>query len=1078
MQRPCHQRPPRTGLQRQLARICEHFPGEGETSRLKIVTPVARVMRPTRLGAGFVPPKVGTYLASGGVTGAEMNARSWSIKKKLVLITTGICCSTLLLAGAAIAIRDRVAHRHAMARDLTILAEVIARSVAPLLLFEDRESAENTLERLSAHPRIVEARIYDAAGKRFAEYRRDQGTKSLSPPTATPQAQGFRGNHLVLYETIPHEGATLGSLCVITDLEELAAGAKADAAGLAIVLASSALLAFAMASRMQRVISRPILKLVEAASEFGRGNLSLRVDDSSPDEVGSLGRALDQMARNLGTTTVSKDYLDRILEAMVDSLIVTGPDGRIERVNRAAAELLRYGEGELLGKPIEVIFSPDGSDWPAIHEVFESGLIEQREARYRTRDGEEIPVAFSAALMTEPGAPDSGSVVCVARNIAERKEAERRLIEAREAAIEASRLKSEFLANMSHEIRTPLNGVIGMTELALDTDLTPEQRDYLETVRTAGNSLLSVINDVLDFSKIEAGKLEFESIPFLLRDSVAEAMKGLAAKAHDKGLELTMDISADLPNNVVGDPSRLRQVVINLVGNAIKFTDRGGVNVRVRLDSAEGPHARYLFTVSDTGIGIPAEKQTAIFEAFAQADGSTTRRYGGTGLGLTICSNLVSAMGGRLWVESEEGKGADFHFVVSLPLQEAGFQPIRPTNLSALKGVPVLVVDDNATNRRILVNVLKGWKLRPTAVSSGAEALVELHRAVAAGTSPALALLDAQMPDIDGFSVAKRMRASPQLADIPIIMLTSSGRRGDGARCHELGIEGYLLKPVEVGRLSEMVCTILGGDTGRLSRVPVVTRHSMREARQRLRVLLAEDNEVNRIVAVTKLQKRGHEVAVVKDGLEAVKAYESSEFDVVLMDIQMPIMDGFQAAALIRERQAATGRRVPIIALTAHAMKGDRERCLQAGMDDYITKPFKTDELIRAVEAGPTRISPSEVRASGAPVLNSDALWERVDGDRALVRTLVKTYYEEAPPLLEAIREGLAGADAGLVGRAAHRLKGTLATIGAEAATEPAQRLESLSREKRIDLAERALFDLETELDRLDPELAVIAGGE
>jgi PAS domain S-box-containing protein len=1007
-----------------------------------------------------------------------MSARSWSIKKKLVLITTGICCSTLLVAGTAIAIRDRVALRHAMVRDLTILADVIGRSAAPSLLFEDDESAEGTLRRLSAHPRIVEGRLYDAAGRPFAEYRREPASKSVAPASTQPPGYRFRGTHLELFETISQDGATLGSLCIITDLEDLTAGAKADALVLGAVLAGSALLAFMITARMQRLISEPILKLAEAASEFGRGNLSLRVDDSSDDEVGSLAKALDQMARNLGATTVSKNYVDRVLETMVDSLIVTGTDRRIERVNRAATELLRYGEGELLGQPIEVIFSGNASDWPKIHEVFEKGLIERIETRYRTKDGEEVPVAFSAALMSEEGTRESGSVVFVARNIAERKEAERRLIEAREAAIEASRLKSEFLANMSHEIRTPLNGVIGMTELALDTELTAEQRNYLETVKSAGVSLLSVINDVLDFSKIEAGKLEFESIPFLLRDSVSDAMRGLAARAHEKGLELTMDISPDLPNNVVGDPARLRQVIVNLVGNAIKFTEKGGVNVRLGLEGTEGELARYHFVVSDTGIGIPAEKQSGIFEAFAQADGSTTRRYGGTGLGLAICSNLVSGMSGRLWVESEVGKGTDFHFVVSLPLQEAGFQPVRPTNISALKGAQVLVVDDDATNCRILVGVLKGWRLRPRAVSSGAEALEELYRAVSTGQAPALVLLDAQMPEIDGFAVARRMRETPQLAEIPIIMLTSSGRRGDGARCQELGIEGYLVKPVEVVKLSEMVRTVLGGEPRRGVKIPLVPRHSIRETRKRLRVLLAEDNEVNRIVAQKKLEKRGHEVTVVKDGLAAVKAYEESEFDVVLMDIQMPVMDGFQATAIIRERQDAKERRVAIIALTAHAMKGDRERCLEAGMDDYITKPFKTDELIRAVEASSYQLSREGSEASYAPVLNSDALWERVDFDHALVMALVKTYYQEVPPLLQAIREGLAGADTSSVGRAAHRLRGTLSTLGAEAAAEPAQRLESLSRDRKTELAEVAFAELETELGRLDPELASLAERE
>ncbi|HLE69858.1 MAG TPA: response regulator, partial [Vicinamibacteria bacterium] len=785
-------------------------------------------------------------------------------------------------------------------------------------------------------------------------------------------------------------------------------------------------------------------------------------------------KALDQMARNLGATTVSKNYVDRILETMVDSLIVTGTDRRIERVNRAARELLGYEEEELLGKPVEVIFGGNASSKPRLHEVCDKDRVAQKEAIYQTRDGRMVPMSFSASLMGAAGEREGSAVVCVAQDITERKKAEQELIRAREAAIEASRLKSEFLANMSHEIRTPLNGVIGMTDLALSTDLTADQRDYLETVKTAAHSLLSLINDILDFSKIEAGKLDMETIPFLLRDCLAEPLRALSARAHQKLLELTLEIGSEVPNGIIGDPGRLRQVIVNLVGNAIKFTERGEVNVRVRSEAVEGDASvRLHCVVSDTGIGVPPEKQGMIFESFAQADGSTTRRYGGTGLGLAICSRLVSGMDGRIWVESEKGRGSDFHVVVPFRTQASPSPAIRLASVSDLEGVPVLVVDDNSTNRRILVEMLRRWKMSPRAVASGAEALEELQRAADRTERPPLVLLDRHMPGMAGFEVAEAIRKEPAFAGIQIVLLTSAAGRGDGARCAELGLDGYLPKPVEAEKLAEMIRAVVAGKLRRVSEP--VTRHSIRESKKRLRVLLAEDNPVNRMVAVQKLQKRGHEVTAVEDGALAVAAFEKGSFDAILMDVQMPIMDGFEATAAIRRKESGASSRIPIIALTAHAMKGDRERCLAVGMDDYIAKPFKTDDLIRAVEERAETASGEAEEATEPQVLNSEMLLERVDGDRELAKELVKVFFQEAPNLLRAIREGLQAADAGSVGKAAHRLKGTLSTLGADAAVEPARRLEVLSWERNLELAKGALHELETELGRLEPELTSLA---
>jgi PAS domain S-box-containing protein len=1000
-----------------------------------------------------------------------MNPRAWSIKKKLILITTWICVSTLLLAGAAIVVRDVVSLKRSMVRDLSIQAAIAGRALTASLAFEDRDSAEATLAILFADPNVVEARVYDADGALFAEYRRDPSAKRLAPEHAEPRAYRFDAEHLTLFEPLTLDGGRMGTLCMIADLDQLSEAVSHGVAVLALVLAASGLLAFVMTSRLQRMVSGPILMLADAAAEIGRGRLSMRVPVHGDDELARLASALNQMAHDLGVKTVSKNYVDQIFESMLESLVVVGPDRLIERVNGATRELLQCDEEDLLGRPAGILFGGSPAEWPRLDEVFAEGFVSQTEAVYRAKDGLEVPVSFSASVMADENGQPRG-VVFVAHNITARKKVEREIIEARESALEASRLKSEFVANMSHEIRTPLNGVIGMTELALDTDLTEEQRGYMDAVKSSSDSLLSLINDILDFSKIEAGKLEIEAIPFLLRDCLTDALQTLAVRASQKSLELSVRMADNLHNDVVGDPSRLRQVVVNLVGNAVKFTDAGSVRLKVDVDKIGDGEASYHFVVSDTGVGIPLDKRKAIFGAFAQADGSTTRRYGGTGLGLAICQSLVGNMGGRLWVTSKEGKGSDFHFVVPLKLYRPDAPSALPVSLAAVEGLSALVVDDEASSRRVLVTALDHWRMRPRAVASGAEALQELALAAAAGERIDLVLLDDRMPEMDGFAVAKRIRNDSAISRVPILLLTSGGARGDGARCHELGIDGYLVKPVDAGKLFEMIAAVTASRSSG-TRTRVLTQHSLREGTERLRVLLAEDNPVNRTVATRTLEKRGHWVRAVVSGAEAVAAFEDETFDVVLMDVQMPIMDGLEATALIRKKENAALGRVPIIALTAHAMKGDRERCLAAGMDDYLTKPFKAADLIRAVESGRGELEPAE--PTGAQILNCTALLDRVEGDRALVSELVKVFFEEAPPLLQEIRTAVRERDATAMGKAAHRLRGTLTTIGAERAAAPALRLELSSRDEAPEPSDADFAELEEELFRLEPELIKLA---
>jgi PAS domain S-box-containing protein len=791
-----------------------------------------------------------------------------------------------------------------------------------------------------------------------------------------------------------------------------------------------------------------------------------------------------RQAKELAEASQQRSRL--IVDSAYDAYVAMDANGFIIDWNRQAEQTFGWPREQVVGRLLhEVIIPPSYREAHVrgVRHFLETGegpLLQRRiEVPALRRDGSEFLVELTIAPIRHGSEWVFSAFL---HDITERKKAEEELRKARDAAEAASQAKSEFLANMSHEIRTPMNAIIGMSELLLDTPLNGEQRDYLETVKKSADSLLSVINDILDFSKIEAGKLELENSPFDLRDTLGDMLNTLALRAHQKGLELACHIAPDVPEVVIGDPARLRQVLINLVGNAIKFTEKGEVLVDVQMQSAVSgqqsavssrqdvmaeaspaqlPTAdcRLRFSVRDTGIGIPADKQSAIFGAFVQVDGSTTRKYGGTGLGLAISSRLVERMGGRIGVESVLGQGSTFHFIVRFGLHgTARVRPMRPEP-GRLRGLTVLVVDDNATNRFILVETLGQWQMRPSAVANAADALKALERAQQAGEPFSLVLLDAHMPEVDGFTLAERIRAHPDLAGATVMMLSSAGQPIDAARCQKLGLAAYLTKPIKQADLYRAVLAALGTPAAAPPPSPPPPPRAVRT----LRLLLAEDNPVNQKLAVRLLEKQGHTVFVAGNGAEALKAIEQQPFDLVLMDVQMPEMDGFEATAAIRARERGGGH-LPIVAMTAYAMKGDRERCLEAGMDGYISKPIQPRELWQTIEKFSTA-------AANENVLDRRQALERVGGDARLLRELIAVFLAESPKVLKEVAEALAERDAAKLGRAAHTLKGAVATFGAEPARAAAQQLERLGNRGDLAAAAAAVPHLEAEMERLQAAL-------
>jgi PAS domain S-box-containing protein len=1054
--------------------------------------------------------------------------RKLSLRSKLMLVIMINTFVALCAAGTGFAEYGVYRFKELRLEDLNALANILGTNSTAPLAFKDPNSAQDILRALAAKPHILSAVIYDRDGKPFAIYHRGASTNKYSPPPVESESSRFTSNRVLIFQAIIFQGEKVGTVFLEGDTVEYKQLLVGYLFFFALIVAVVSLGAYGMAGRLQRPISNPILELAWTTKMVtSTRDYSIRAGKHSEDEVGilidgfnemlgqiqirdaELRHAREDLERRVDerTAELEQEVADRqraqealhesegrirlLLDSTAEAIYGIDREGKCTFCNPATIRMLGHERGDtLLGKDMHGQIHhthADGTPYPVKDcQIFNSlrrgeGVHSDEEVFWRA-DGTNFPVEYWAYPIRKEG--EAVGAVVTFLDITGRKRAQAALLEAKEAAEAASRAKSEFLANMSHEIRTPMNGIIGMTELTLDTSLTAEQRNYLSLVRSSADSLLHVINDILDFSKIEAGKLELENTEFEIRDLLRDTLKTLAQRTDQKHLEICARVSPSVPKFLIGDPTRLRQLIVNLVGNAIKFTEEGNVILAAELEERTGDEVRLHLSVSDTGMGIPPEKQHIIFESFAQADGSTTRRFGGTGLGLTISRQLVELMGGRIWVESEVGKGSTFHFTCKFLHGTVAASDQERIAGQALPGLHVLVADNNPVSREIFSEMLRNWRMNPTLADSGASALELLEAAQKAGRAFPVVLLDALMPKVDGFQVLQRIQTNPGLAGAVIMLLSGNSHLADTARCRELGVKQCLTKPVGQSELLDAILTALGLGAAEERLIESTVRVPEKPKGRPLNILLSEDNPVNQMLAIRLLEKAGHRVILAGTGREALAAWENAGipgFDVVLMDIQMPEMDGMEATAAIREHEKKSGQHIPILAMTAHAMRGDKEKYLASGMDGYVSKPIHPASLFAEIERCLNASGGSNVMTENmqGPDVQIDrvSLLERVEGDRDLLTEMVHLFQEDVPKLLTTMRDALQNADMAVLERSAHSLKGAASNLSAKATAAAALQLEKDAKSQDAETAKKSLAEVERAVERLLPALAELCQG-